>query len=213
MRIGTWNLDAQNSPEHLRIIGGLDCDVWLLTEVQAALPLPGGALAMSASQMDRNQHFAVVWSRAGGRPLDAPNPATAAMEVDEVRFYSSVLPWRTCGPDWPWCEGDQAGRTANAVDSLDRVFSADVVWGGDWNQTMTGPNYGGTRIGRAAIENLLARRGLFLATRDLPHRESGMAAIDHIAVPDDWTIKSAKRLIVPSRLSDHDAYVVEVQTA
>lgn len=211
MRIGTWNLDAQSSPDHLRMIDGLGCDIWLLTEVPSALPLVGGALARSPSQMGRNQHFAAVWSGEGGRPLAAPSPATAAMEVDGVSFYSSVLPWRTCGPDWPWCGGDQASRTADALDSLDRAFTDDLVWGGDWNQTMTGPNYGGTRIGRAAIEDLLLRRGLFLATRDLPHRQPGMASIDHIAVPENWTITSAERLPVPSRLTDHDAYVIDVQ--
>lgn len=38
-----------------------------------------------------------------------------------------------------------------------------------------------------------------------------MASIDHIAVPDNWTITSAERLLVPSRLTDHDAYVIDVQ--
>jgi hypothetical protein len=212
MRIGTWNLDARSGPDHLRIIDDLDCDVWLLTEVAPGLALTGGALTTSPAQMSRDQSFAVVWSRNGGCPLDAPNPATAAMAVDGVGFYSSVLPWRTCAPDWPWYDGDQASRTVDAVRSLDRGFGDDVVWGGDWNQTMAGPNYGGTTIGRAAIDDLLHRRRLLLATRDLPHRAPGMAAIDHISVPRTWTIKNAEHVPVPSRLTDHDAHVIDVQT-
>jgi hypothetical protein len=210
MRIGTWNLDARSTPDHLRILDELDCDVWLLTEVPAAMPLVDGARTMSPARMSRGQHFAAVLSRGGGGPLDSPNPSSAAMEVDGVSFYSSVLPWRTCGPDWPWFGGDQASRTADAVRSLEGAFDGDVVWGGDWNQTMTGPNYGGTTKGRAAIEDLLARRGLHLATRDLPHRTPGMAAIDHIAVPQHWTINCAERLPALSRLTDHDAYVIDV---
>jgi hypothetical protein len=212
MRIGTWNLDARSSRAHLRILDELDCDVWLLTEVPAGLPLMRGAITTSPAQMSRDQSFAAVWSRDGGCPLDAPNPATAAMEVDGVGFYSSVLPWRTCGPDWPWCDGDQASRTVDAVHSLDHLFSGAVVWGGDWNQTMAGPNYGGTTIGRGAIDDLLERRGLSLATRDLPHRAPGMVAIDHIAVPREWVIESAECLPVPSHLTDHDAYVIDVHT-
>jgi hypothetical protein len=212
MRIGTWNLDARSGPDQLRIIDDVDCDVWLLTEVPAGLAPAGGAVATSPARMGRNQSFAAVWSRDGGRPLDAPNPATAGMKVDGVGFYSSVLPWRTCAPDWPWSDGGQASRTVDAVGSFDRSFGAEVVWGGDWNQTMAGPNYGGTRIGRAAIEDLLARRGLLLPTRVLPHRVAGMATIDHIAVPPGWTITSAERLPVPKRLTDHDVYVVDVQT-
>jgi hypothetical protein len=93
-----------------------------------------------------------------------------------------------------------------------RVFGDDLVWGGDWYQTMAGPNYGGTTIGRGAIEGLLARSGLDLATWDLPHRLPGMAAIDHIAVPCAWTINGAERLPVLSQLTDHDAFAIDVQT-
>jgi hypothetical protein len=136
------------------------------------------------------------------------------MEAYGVTFYPSVLPWRTCGPDWPWCDGDQAGRMTDAVHSLDRPLAGGgAVWGGDWNQTMVGPNFGGTALGRAAIEDLLTRSGLWLATRNLPHRAPGMAAIDQIAVPIGWKVKTAERVPVPTRLTDHDAYVVDAQTA
>jgi hypothetical protein len=212
MRIGTWNLDAGRSAEHLRVIDELNCDIWLLTEVPGTLMLDSGSAATSTERMARGQYFALAWSRASGRAIDISSPATAAIEAGGVSYYSSVLPWRTCGPDWAWEGGDQASRTVDTLESLNTVFGGNTVWGGDWNQTMTGPNYGGTRIGRAAIDELLTRHDMALPTRDLPHRQPGMTAIDHIAVPRRWRILNAERIPVPKRLSDHDAYVVETGT-
>jgi len=55
---------------------------------------------------------------------------------------------------------------------------------------------------------------LKVPTEGLPHRlESCGFSIDHIAVPTGWNVKSAERIVAESegkRLSDHDAYVVEV---
>jgi hypothetical protein len=50
---------------------------------------------------------------------------------------------------------------------------------------------------------------LKVLTTDLLHRGDYCNAIDHIAVPLDWKVKSAER-IGAGGLSDHDAYVIEV---
>jgi hypothetical protein len=39
MRIGTWNLDGRWSADHGRFLTEEECDIWLLTEVPAALSL------------------------------------------------------------------------------------------------------------------------------------------------------------------------------
>lgn len=46
---------------------------------------------------------------------------------------------------------------------------------------------------------------------ELPGRKPGQASIDHIAVPRDWQVLGAARIRVAQRLSDHDAYWVEVE--
>jgi hypothetical protein len=55
--------------------------------------------------------------------------------------------------------------------------------------------------------------GLIAPTANLPQRIDAVLTIDHIAVPATWAIVSADRHIAEAdgaRISDHDAYVVEV---
>lgn len=43
-----------------------------------------------------------------------------------------------------------------------------------------------------------------------------MCSIDHIAVPNQWRVGSASRRVAETddrRLSDHDAYVIDLDTA
>lgn len=211
VRIGTWNLDARASRDHRRVLDDLDCDVWLLTEVPPEMADDEGIVSASPARMGRGQSFACVLSRNGGGRLDAPYPACAAMNHAGVSYYSCVLPWRTCAPDWTWCEGSQAMRTVDAVSALERGLVGEVVVGGDWNQAMSGPNYGGTALGRTALNRFLNDSRLQLPTRRLRHPKPGMATIDHIALPQAWPVLSAECHEVPRRLSDHDVYVVEVR--
>jgi hypothetical protein len=83
-----------------------------------------------------------------------------------------------------------------------------VVWGGDWNHAMTGPESAGSLAGRAAIARLAGRLDLRVPTPGLPHRLGGaQRTIDHIAVPAAHPVRLAHR--IPARhLSDHDADVV-----
>jgi hypothetical protein len=78
---------------------------------------------------------------------------------------------------------------------------------------MSGTERAGSVAGRVAIRELVADAGLTVPTADLPHRIDGALSIDHIAVPKTWSVVSAMRLDAATdggRLSDHDAYVVEV---
>ncbi|QBX55160.1 hypothetical protein EXE58_06615 [Nocardioides seonyuensis] len=63
----------------------------------------------------------------------------------------------------------------------------------------------------AAVERL----ELQVPTAALPHQIEELLTIDHIAIPRSWSVRAAQRhpaLVGQTRLSDHDAYVVEAVT-
>jgi endonuclease/exonuclease/phosphatase family metal-dependent hydrolase len=126
----------------------------------------------------------------------------------------SILPWRSCGIV-PWGEGAASEKTKRALDQL--IIGLPVgalVWGGDWNHSMRGREYTGSVAGRTAIMAAVANLQLTLATEDSPHRIPGLLTIDHIAVPQAARIHAANRIVgddhTGKRLSDHDAYTIEV---
>jgi len=213
MRIGTWNLDNRWSRAHAALLLAHDCDVWLLTEVRHDVALNGYSRHVSEGAMARGQRWAGVLARMPVTPQHDPHAASASAVVDGVTYCSTILPWRGCGPH-PWGDGTTAERTATALTGLLASLPRDgLVWGGDWNHGLVGPERAGSFAGRIHIERALDILGLQIPTRDLPHQRAGLATIDHIAVPKTATIVEAIR--VPAQgprglLSDHDAYVVEI---
>lgn len=127
-------------------------------------------------------------------------------------FCSTVLPWRTSGSQ-PWGDGSTADRTARAARSITENLSGrTVVWGGDWNHALEGPEHAGSTGGRFAIERALHEMQLQAPTAGLTHQTPGHHTIDHVAVPESWSIHQVERVPAhsPSRsLSDHDIYVVD----
>ncbi len=70
----------------------------------------------------------------------------------------------------------------------------------------------GSKTGRDVILRLLRERKLQVPTSVLG-AEGGYGSVDHIAVPEDWKVMSVERHVAAvggRRLSDHDAYVVEI---
>lgn len=211
MRIGTWNLDAKWSSGHVGILREADCDVWLLTEVSTAVDLAGYTTHRCVARMSRGQHYAAVMARLPLRRQPDPHPATAAAEIGELTFYSSVLPWADRDDPPVWGHGNQAQRTRHATSILQSVLvPGRSVWGGDFNHALEGPTrWAGSAGGRSAIKELVASLGINVPTADLPHRKPAIRSIDHIGVPATWTIVDAVRVEVPDSLSDHDAYVID----
>lgn len=214
MRIGTWNLAGRWSAEHRTLLLDADCDVWLLTEVNERTTLPGYTVHLSGSVMAPRRRWAAIASRLPMASSPDPHPASAQAQVGATTYVSSVLPWRSCGSRPPWAGERHADKTARAVDDLLlRLRAADrVVWGGDWNHALTGREHAGSAGGRAAIAGALDELGLVVPTAGLPHRNDGLLSIDHVAVPKD-SVGPATRIVAEKdgkRLSDHDAYVVEM---
>jgi hypothetical protein len=218
LRIGTWNLAGRWTEAHRDFTLALDCDLLLLTEVSERLALPGFFLHKTTNSMAANRRWAAVASRAELVPLDDPHPATAMAHVGAWTVASSILPWRSAPNREPWLDAPHAEKTVAAVDTLSPLLSpskATLIWGGDWNHALHGPETAGSMKGRARIVTALDDLRLSVPTARLPHRLDGLLTIDHVAVPSSWHVITTER--VPAvdgggkRLSDHDAYVVDVE--
>lgn len=220
MRIGTWNLDNRWDDRHLDLLLKKRCDVWLLTEVNPQAVNPSGKIAgfhchLSSGTMGCKQHWAGILSLGALRPIADPHPASAAAIVNGITFCSTVLPWSTCGKEFPWVGSCLVEKTADALSSLLAALPhKDLVWGGDWNQNLKGGwEYVGTNEGQKRLKSEIRSLNLQVPTADLPHRNNVSHSIDHIAVPVSWTVKRAERVAAENggkRLSDHDVYIIEV---
>jgi hypothetical protein len=215
MRIGTWNLEGRWSAAHAAFMERAGCDVWLLSIVQDAFALDGGASARS-EQMGDDVSWSAVWSASGLEALEPTHPAVACARVGELLVCSSVLPWRNAAP-YSDDEGDSvAAITRAAIAGVREALAGehDVIWGGGWNHGLYERENVGTLMGRRGIMALVGELGLQTPTARLPNSIAGIFSTDHIAVPEGWEVEDARRLIAESggrRLTDNDAYVVETE--
>jgi endonuclease/exonuclease/phosphatase family metal-dependent hydrolase len=214
MRIGTWNIAGRWSEHHQDLLVEADCDVWLLTEVNERTVLPGYAIHLSQALMAPRSRWAGIASRLPMASSPDPHPASAQAQIGATTYVSSILPWKGCGPRRPWVGDRHVDKTENAVDDLllHLRVADSLVWGGDWNHALVSREYAGSIGGRRAVLAAVEKLGLEATTTDLPHRIEGLFTIDHLAVPaghpsQAWRIDASHE---GKRLSDHDAYVVEV---
>lgn len=91
-----------------------------------------------------------------------------------------------------------------------------VIWGGDFNQGLSGRDYVGTLQGRATLLGAMETFGLQVPTRDLPAKIEAHPAIDHIAIPAAWRVVALPEPHTPERdgrpLSDHALYLVRAES-
>lgn len=214
MRLATWNLEQRWSDAHAEVLRGFDADLLLLTECRDDVALPGYATHATAASMPSGAAWAAVLSRAPLTPLPDPHPASAAARVDGLTVCCSVLPWPQAGEHWPWGEAGHQPRMTGTLAALTAALRGadDVVWGGDWNQPLTGSLAGFTRAARDTVLDAVAALGLQVPTAALPGTHEGQGSIDHLAFPSWWTVVDAGSVEVPRALSDHHAYWAEVIT-
>ena len=227
LRIGTWNLNTKKASgkqtalrlDQTRFMEHQNCDVWLLTEVPRDFAMEPGTTTFSAAMAgEADKAFAAVWARNGVEKLDEVHAAAAYAKVGDLRVCSCVLPWRAAeSQGWP-VEGDLATITQQAIDCARDALtggSDDLVWGGDWNLALEGRDDVGTAPGRSAVLDLVAALRLKVTTTASEHTlGGGHRSIDHIAIPNHWAAGDATQVPAKNaggRLSDHDAYVVEVE--
>lgn len=214
MRIGTWNLEGKWSADHQRVLVALACDVFLLTEVWPEVNPPGYSQHLSSARMGRQKHWAGILACEQIVPLQDPHPASVGAQIAGMTFLCSVLPWPLSGGGEPWEGDDHPSRMAATLEAISPgLVGGNTVWGGDWNQPLSGNLSGFSRAAEGHILRTLDRHGLQVPTQDLPSHGGGQLSIDHIAVPAHWAVIDAGRAEVPDLLSDHDAYWVEVVDA
>lgn len=217
MRIGTWNLDGRWDSRRERLMEKQRCDVWLLTEVRADLEFGSYELHLPEGWMVEAQRkrWAGILSREPLVKLTDPHPASALARVGELLFCSSILPWRSSGGKPPWNGTNTAERTRVALDNLlKHLPRSGLIWGGDWNHALDGPEVAGSLTGRSYIRDAVKELDLKVPTEELLHHLPGLLTIDHIAVGKGIVVASAKRIEASEggrRLSDHDIYVVEIR--
>jgi len=212
MRIGTWNLAGRWSDAQGEFLSSLRCDVLLLTEVHVETRVPGMRGRTTYARMAPDRFWAAVFTADAHLAYPDPHGAAAMAVVGGVTCISSVLPWRSCGSGRPWSGERHADKTAHAVAPVGRR-RPPVVWGGRWNHALEGPDHVGSKKGREHIFAVVDALGLQVPTADLPAHRGGLS-IDHVAVPKDWVLVAAEPVpasVEGRRLSDHDAYVVEVE--
>lgn len=219
-----------------------DADVWLLTEVAAdwALPGFGGAVSGARSGGPETQRWAGIFARDAFalRSIAIPGTSSGAEGLCLARLSlpapsgaapsalvaCSVLPWSNTVQAWPSLHPSPgrrplADRFREVLDDHLAMIRAELrpgealLWGGDFNQTLTSQFVGGA-AGRAIMLDRFAARGLTCLTADAAHQRPGLTAIDHLAVPAGWassaTVSVVTRADDRRQDSDHALYLIDL---
>ena len=219
MRIGTWNVaNRQLSKKHKTLLTDQGCDIWLLTEINPDWiggddKILGFHCHRSKGFMEPKQYWAAVLSdKPFDQKLNDPHPASAAVVLNKITYCSSVLPWRTVKESaFPPNDSKHCKKTELAIEILlKKLPTSNLVWGGDWNHSLIGSEGAGSFDGREYLLDAIKIFRLQVPTTDLLHQNARSKTIDHIAVPKNWIATGAKQIDAKG-LSDHDAYVVDVQ--
>jgi hypothetical protein len=138
--------------------------------------MPGGVAGVSSIAGDPLcRSWAAILSRQEPTALTDPHPAIAMARVGDLELCSSILPWRSCGGQFPWEGTRHAGKTKNVLDQLRRALPhSGLVWGGDWNHAFVGEDYAGSQGGRRHLLDTVADLDLQVPTANLkffPNRD------------------------------------------
>lgn len=203
-------MDGGSSRAHQAVLEQLDCDLLLLTEPHMAVEVTGHRMHATSRKMGPEKHWAAILTTGVLEPVDDPHPTSAAALINGIFVCASVPPWPLARGNWPWGPTEHQLRMELSLDQLVTAMTNNVViWGGDWNQPLTGSLVGFSRAARASILNALDCLTLQVPTASQPSRRQPQSSIDHVAVPQSWTIRAAGHVAVDRSLSDHDAYWVE----
>lgn len=234
VRIGTWNLECggrtlgagARQDDRLR---ELVVDVMVLTEPgpDRSVTTSGRVSSAPIRTLRRGAGAWVTIEGASAAVVGAPAPPTRMAAIAEVTIagehvvvYGSVLPWRGIRAHAPELvlPGESAmaafGRVlaeqvADVRALVERYPGALVVWAGDFNQSLIGPNFSGSSEGRRLLGEALDSLGFVAWNAEAAHAAEGLCAIDLVCGPRGRRVAAVER-IAPGRESDHAGYVVDV---
>jgi hypothetical protein len=182
-----------------------------------------------ASCRDRHRVTALWGLPRGVLPADSGPSAIGLITLDlkRTRFlvYGSVLPWTNAIHHAAYLA--RAGESPRGLfarvlrdqvnDMLNmrkRWSDHTLIWAGDFNQTLSGPNYGGSKQGRQLLSDALEELDLVAWNQGSSHAKPAMHAIDLICNPADRTLPRRVEHLKPELdgrvLSDHAGYLVEI---
>lgn len=235
MRIGTWNLECGGrtlgaGSRQVDRLRELMVDVMVFTEPgpERSATGPGRVSSEGIRDLPRGSGAWVTIEGEGAAAVGAPAPpmrmaATAEVSVagERVVVYGSVLPWRGIRTHAPELvlpgesamtafERVLAEQVADVRALVERYPGALVVWAGDFNQSLIGPNFSGSSEGRRLLGEALDSLGFVAWNAEAAHAAEGLCAIDLVCGPRVRPVVAVER-IAPGRESDHAGYVVEVQ--
>ncbi len=239
MRIGTWNLDrcpsstSEKGQEVAARLDELKADLWLLTEVHRDWDPRGGTFVVSRPRSfdpDAPKRWAGIETSlpltaipSQGGHAGEEGLVLARVEVDgrDVLVACSVLPWRGAEEYWSGLPDGHIAQFDSVLQhhveriQTERREDEPLIWGGDFNQALQRPVYGGTVEGMVALQSAFESLGLVVLTADAEHRNGHMRSIDHLAVSRHFTAGPAEthRLSWSDGrdLSDHAAYTADVE--
>ena len=221
------------------ILSTVKPDITLLTEVHADWVTEGGqAVTVSPNRpgYKRQQRLAGVQSTFVLEQLEgsSEHPGEEALcmvrasvpggaETGSVLVACSVMPWRGGGKSWSrlpeFSKGEGLAPQFSAVlqHHVGRIEAVrregePLVWGGDFNQELTGPIKAGTVEGRRELLDAFERLDVEPLTMNSRHLMPELSSIDHLAVSRGWIAWGVPVVLVEPVVgfpSDHALYVVE----
>jgi hypothetical protein len=237
MRIGTWNLERHGDSDLIRrqraLIDSKCADVFVLTEVHRSFDCRGWTVDRSITST-HSDHAGDSWVAVVSQDLGLsertlpPRSCSVAGQYEIggelLIVYGTVLPWLRAPdqapdlalPNEPYV--DMFARTvreqAGDLRTMKQPHSkAIIVWAGDFNQTLSGSNSGGSNISRTLLKDTLADLGLVAWNEHLAHAIPGLKTIDLICGPTNRPVKAIERfdpVFDGHKLSDHAGYLVEI---
>jgi len=240
MRILTWNLERgvhhgrRVVDQQQAILAGYNADLIVLTEVPAQLSTRQMSAVLSPVRREGNRGMEawVSITAVNCRPVDPLVPfermavaARAVVNGEAIVVYGSVLPWLSAGHHAPYLH---TSETETAAELFARILREQVddmanlrarwpdhtlIWAGDFNQTLSGPNYGGSNARRHLLQAALDELDLVAWNQDAAHAKPSMHAVDLICGPANRTRRKVTKFgpsLGAHTLSDHAGYVVEI---
>ena len=236
MWVALWNVErATGEVAKLQddVLDSIEADIAVLIEICASRDFQGRNCVRSSVDPTGGSWIAVIGNNV---TLIEPLPTYEALalhamvEVDGalVVIYGSVLPWMAFAhqaPDLVLPDETSAqafsrllAEQVNDILALQQRFpDAHVLWAGDFNQTLEGPNFGGRAKSCSELEAALDQVGMRAWNRQSEHAIAGICAIDFICGPTSRAPSHIGRISnVDSsrrRLSDHAGYFIDLEPA
>jgi endonuclease/exonuclease/phosphatase family metal-dependent hydrolase len=220
MRIATWNLERGGRsraarPAQEETLRALSADVVVLTEPPAAYRSGPGIVtspALRSGVEGRESWVAIVGAAVEPIPLEVPYERLAVAARIAVGGRSHAPEIVRDGEEFSGVFSRVLESQRADLSKL-RANGEPVVWAGDFNQSVAGPNQGGSKVGRAALNKCLADLDLVAWNSHADHGRGSLRAVDLICGPKAQAILAQGR-IDPTRngvrMSDHAGYWVDL---